>query len=38
VRLANLKKQLGDVAGAKQEQAAALQLAHDYKPAQSLKF
>ena len=38
VRLATLKKQLGDVAGAKQEQAAALQLAHDYKPAQSLKF
>jgi tetratricopeptide (TPR) repeat protein len=38
VRLANLKKQLGDLAGAKQEQAAALQLAHDYKPALSLKF
>jgi tetratricopeptide (TPR) repeat protein len=38
VRLATLKKQLGDVAGAKQEQAAALQLAHDYKPALSLKF
>jgi tetratricopeptide (TPR) repeat protein len=38
VRLATLKKQLGDVAGAKQEQAAALALAHDYKPAMSLKF
>ncbi len=38
VRLATLKKQLGDVAGAQQERAAALQLAHDYKPALSLKF
>ncbi len=33
VRLARLKKQLGDTAGAQREQAAALQLAHDYKPA-----
>jgi hypothetical protein len=37
-RLARVKAQLGDVAGAKQERAAALQLAHDYKPAQELKF
>jgi len=33
VRLAKLKKQLGDAAGAQREIAAALQLAHDYKPA-----
>lgn len=33
LRLARLKKQLGDAAGAQQERAAALQLAHDYKPA-----
>ena len=33
LRLARLKKQMGDVAGAKKELAAALELAHDYKPA-----
>lgn len=33
VRLARLKKQLGDTAGAQREKAAALTLAHDYKPA-----
>jgi tetratricopeptide (TPR) repeat protein len=33
LRLARLKKQLGDTAGAQREQAAALALAHDYKPA-----
>ena len=33
VRLARLKKQLGDAAGAQHEVASALQLAHDYKPA-----
>jgi tetratricopeptide (TPR) repeat protein len=33
LRLARLKKQLGDAAGAQREQAAALQLAHDYRPA-----
>jgi tetratricopeptide (TPR) repeat protein len=33
VRLARLKKQLGDAAGAQRELATALQLAHDYKPA-----
>jgi tetratricopeptide (TPR) repeat protein len=33
VRLARLKKQLGDASGAQHEVAAALQLAHDYKPA-----
>ena len=38
VRLATLKKQLGDTAGAQQERAAALQLVHDYKPALDLKF
>ena len=37
-RLAQLKAQLGDVAGARRERAAALQLAHDYRPAQDLKF
>lgn len=37
-RLARLKAQLGDVAGAQHERAAALQLAHDYRPAQDLKF
>jgi predicted Zn-dependent protease len=37
-RLARLKVQLGDGPGAKREQAAALALAHDYKPAQDLKF
>jgi tetratricopeptide (TPR) repeat protein len=33
LRLARLKKQLGDAAGAQLELAAALKLAHDYKPA-----
>jgi len=37
-RLARLKAQLSDIAGARQDRAAALQLAHDYKPAQDLKF
>lgn len=37
-RLAKLKQQLGDADGAKREQAAALALAHDYRPAQDLKF
>jgi tetratricopeptide (TPR) repeat protein len=37
-RLAHLKSQLGDPSGAWQERTAALQLAHDYKPAVALKF
>ncbi len=37
VRLAHLKKQLGDGAAAQRELAAALQLAHDYKPALEFK-
>jgi len=37
-RLARLKAQLGDKDGARQERAAALQLAHDYKPALGLSF
>jgi tetratricopeptide (TPR) repeat protein len=37
-RLARLKSQLGDAAGARQERTVALQLAHDYKPALALKF
>ncbi len=37
-RLARLKAQLGDRAGALAERTAALALAHDYKPAQGLKF
>jgi len=37
-RLARLKAQLGDKNGAWQEKAAALNLAHDYKPAQGLSF
>lgn len=37
VRLARLKQQLGDAAGAKQAQAAALTLAHEYAPAQDLR-
>ena len=37
-RLARLKAQLGDVAGAQRERAAALALAHDYRPALDLKF
>jgi len=36
-RLAVLKAQLGDSAAASRERAAALALAHDYKPAQELK-
>ena len=38
VRLARLKKQLGDMKAAQRERAAALQLAHDYKPALDLKL
>jgi tetratricopeptide (TPR) repeat protein len=37
-RLARLKAQLGDKNGALQAKAAALKLAHDYKPAQGLTF
>ncbi len=37
LRLARLKKQLGDAADAQREVAAALQLAHDYKPALEFK-
>jgi tetratricopeptide (TPR) repeat protein len=37
-RLARIKDQLGDKAAARQERAAALALAHDYKPALDLKF
>lgn len=37
-RLARLKAQLGDKAGAQQERNAALALAHDYKPAKELRF
>lgn len=37
-RLAKLKQQTGDTAGAQHDKAAALALAHDYKPAQELKF
>ena len=36
--LAVIKGQLGDMAGAQQERAAALGLAHDYQPALDLKF
>jgi len=35
-RLARLKEQVGDATAANREQAAALALAHDYKPAQDL--
>jgi hypothetical protein len=35
--LARLKEQLGDAAAAGRERAAALELAHEYKPAQELK-
>jgi tetratricopeptide (TPR) repeat protein len=38
VRLAKMKKQLGDITTAQREKAAALQLAHDYKPALDLKL
>jgi len=34
-RLARLRKKAGDLAGAQRDQAAALALAHDYKPAQN---
>jgi tetratricopeptide (TPR) repeat protein len=37
LRLARLKKQLGDAAGAQHAREAALQLAHDYKPALDFK-
>lgn len=37
-RLARIKAQLGDKNGAQEERAAALKLAHDYKPALGLKF
>jgi len=37
-QLARLEAQLGDVAGARRERAAALELARDYRPAQELKF
>jgi len=36
-RLAKLRMQTGDRAGAQRDRAAALALAHDYKPAQELK-
>jgi tetratricopeptide (TPR) repeat protein len=36
IRLARLKEQLGDTAAADREQAAAMALAHEYKPAQDL--
>jgi len=36
--LARVLAQLGDKAGAAQQRAAALALAHDYKPALELKF
>ena len=35
LRLARLKKQLGDAAGAQHELACRAQMAHDYKPAQA---
>jgi tetratricopeptide (TPR) repeat protein len=37
-RLARVKLQLGDVAGAERERAAALALAHEYRPALDLNF
>lgn len=37
IRLARLKQQLGDAAGAEQARAEALALAHDYAPAQDLR-
>ena len=37
-RLARIKLQLGDAAGAERERLAALALAHEYKPAQDLKL
>jgi len=38
LRLGKLKKLLGDRASAERERAAALALAHDYKPAQEARF
>jgi tetratricopeptide (TPR) repeat protein len=38
LRLAKLKKLLGDTAGAQRERSSALQLAHDYKPALDFKL
>ena len=38
VRLAKMQKQLGDTSRARQEIAAALALAHDYKPALEAKY
>jgi hypothetical protein len=35
--LAGLKEQLGDAAAASRERAAAMALAHEYKPARDLK-
>jgi tetratricopeptide (TPR) repeat protein len=37
-RLAQLKAQLGDAASASRERAAALAMAHEFKPAQNLKY
>jgi hypothetical protein len=37
-RVAKLEKQLGDTAGAERDRAAALALAHGYKPAQELQL
>jgi tetratricopeptide (TPR) repeat protein len=37
-RLATLKAQLGDRAAASRERAAALAMAHEYRPAQNLKY
>jgi hypothetical protein len=37
-RLARLKQQLGDAAAANRERAAALALAHEYKPAQDSRL
>lgn len=37
-KLARLKEQLGDTAAASRDRAAALALAHDYKPALDLKY
>jgi len=37
-RLAKVRKQAGDTPGAQRDRAAALALAHDYKPAQEARF
>lgn len=37
-RLARLRQQTGDIAGAQRDRSAALALAHQYKPAQELKL